>query len=217
MGHSCLERPRASLIFMKKILVATNNAGKIERYRKLLRGTDIELVTPKEMGIETVEVEENGTTLAENAELKARAYFGKTDLPILSNDAGFYIEGEGLVNAPKRIALDGKGEFSLSKEETAEALTRFWQEKAKAHGGSVDSAWVDEFVLLMPDGSVQRTQSRRKYLLTDTVHGHTHIQLPIRALYISKATGKPSSLHTAEEDDVELAPVRDALVSLLLP
>ncbi len=200
-----------------KILVATNNVAKVERYRKLLRDTDIELVTPKDLGIEPEDVEENGKTLAENAELKARAYFGKTDLPILSNDAGFYVEGEGLVQAPKRIALDGRGEYTLTQEEIAEAMMRFWQEKAKAHGGSVDAAWVDDFVLLSSDGSLRTASSRRECLLTDTVHGPVHIQLPIRALYISKMTGKPSALHTHEEDLLELKPIQDALVSLLVP
>jgi hypothetical protein len=95
-------------------------------------------------------------------------------------------------------------------------MTKFWQGIADAHGGSVDAAWVDEFVLLMPDGIMQTASSRREVLLTSTIHGDTHIQFPVRALYISKATGKPSALHTQEEDDLELMPIRDALMSLLI-
>ena len=200
-----------------KVLFATNNAGKVERYRKLLRDTGIELVTPKDLGIEPENVEENGKTLAENAELKARAYFGKTDFPILSNDAGFYVEGEGFVDAPKRISLNGRNEHTLSNEEIAEAMTKFWQGIADKYGGQVNAAWVEEFVLLMPDGSVCTAPCRREVVLTNTVHGDTHIQFPVRALYIAKATGKPSALHTPEEDDIELAPIRDALISLVVP
>lgn len=200
-----------------KILVATNNLGKVDRYRRLLRNTDIELCTPSELGIDVQEVVEDGKTLQENAERKARAYLGKTDLPILANDTGFYVEGEGFVDAPKRIALTKRGEKELTQREVAEAMRDFWKSIATKYGGRVDAAWIEEFVLLLPDGTLHTTPCRREVVLTNTVHGKTHLQLPIRALYISKTTGKPSVLHTPEEEDEELLPVRDALLALLVP
>lgn len=202
---------------MKKILVATNNAGKVERYRKLLRGVAITLVTPKDLGIEIIEVEENGKTLAENAELKARAYFGKTDLPILANDTGFFVEGEGLVEAPKRMALGKRREKELSPEEIARALLDFWKGIATKYGGQVNAAWPEAFVLVLPDGSARMVESRREVLLTDQEFGPLHLTMPLRPLYISKATDKPAIQHTEEEEDYELTPVRDALISLLIP
>jgi XTP/dITP diphosphohydrolase len=201
---------------MKKILVATNNAGKVERYRKLLRDTDIELVTPRELGIEPEDVEENGKTLAENAELKARAYFGKTHLPILANDTGFYVEGEGLVEAPKRLALGDRSEKEMNQQEIAEALLMFWKGIATKYGGEVDAAWPEAFVLVYPDGTSRMVESRREVLLTDKEFGPLHLTMPLRPLYISKMTGKPAIQHTLEEEDYELTPVRDALVSLLV-
>lgn len=200
-----------------KVLIATNNAGKVERYRKLLRDTDIELVTPKDLGIEPEDVEENGKTLAENAELKARAYFGKTDLPILANDTGFYVEGEGLVEAPKRLALGDRLEKELTQTEIAEALQEFWKSIATKYGGEVDAAWPEAFVLLYPNGSLKKVESRREILLTDKEFGPLHLTMPLRPLYISKMTGKPAIQHTLAEEDYELTPVRDALVSLLVP
>ena len=55
-----------------KLLLATNNAGKVKEYRSLLQGIPFELVTPKEMGI-LMDVEETGATYEENARLKACA------------------------------------------------------------------------------------------------------------------------------------------------
>ena len=55
-----------------KLLLATNNAGKVKEYRSLLQGIPFELVTPKEMGI-PMDVEETGATYEENARLKACA------------------------------------------------------------------------------------------------------------------------------------------------
>ncbi len=199
-----------------KVLVATNNTGKVERYRKLLRGTDIELFTPSELGIEAVEVEETGETLAENALLKARAYLGKTDLPILANDTGVWVEGEGMVTAPKRMALGNRDERGLSQEEIALALKDFWKGIAVKHGGSVDAAWPETFVLVLPDGTERLAESRREITLTDTEFGPLHLTMPLRPLYLSKTTGKPAIQHTVEEEDAELAPVREALLSLLV-
>ena len=135
---------------MKKIFLATNNAGKIERFKNLIKnaGLEIEIYIPKDFGLEKINPEENGKTLAENAEIKARAYFGKVDMPIISNDTGFYVDGEGLVEAPKRAALGIANEEHLTKEQIAESLLTFWKGIATKHGGRVDAALVEEFVLL---------------------------------------------------------------------
>lgn len=200
-----------------KVLVATNNQAKIERYRMLLRGKDIELFTPEELGIPPVDVEETGATLAENALLKARAYAGKTDLPILANDTGVWVEGEGFVNAPKRIALGDKEEKDMTREDIAAAMREFWKGIAAKHGGEVNAAFPETFALILPDGTERTIDTRREITLADKEYGTPHIQFPIRSLYISKMTGRPAVTHTQEEEDAELAPVREGLIALLLP
>lgn len=202
---------------MKKIFLATNNEGKVERFRKLLAATGVvvELYTPRDLGIEAIDVVENGKTLAENAEIKARAYFGKVSFPILANDTGFWVEGEGLVHTPKRTALGKKDEAELTQEEIAGHLVEFWKGIARKHGGKVDAAWVEEFVLLDPDGALHTAESRREVILTDTEFGEAHIQMPVRALYISKTTNKPAILHTDAEELWEMQSVINALVQVL--
>lgn len=199
-----------------RVLVATNNPAKVKRYRELLRETDVELLTPADLGISAADVVEDGAGLRENAEKKARAYEGLTDLPILANDTGFYVEGEGFVDAPKRHALGEKDEHELTQEEIAAEVLAFWKGVAARHGGKVDAAWPEVFVLVMPDGSVKVAESRREILLTDQEFAEPHPNFPLRSLYLSKSSGKPAVLHTREEEDAELAPVREALVSLLL-
>ena len=56
----------------KRLLLATNNRGKVSEYRSLLRGVPYELVTPADVGID-IEVEESGSSFEENARLKAAA------------------------------------------------------------------------------------------------------------------------------------------------
>ncbi len=197
-----------------KILLATNNQGKATRYRKLAKEIDenISLYTLKDLNIEPEDVKEDGT-LEENARRKVEAYLGKTEMPVLANDAGFYVEGIGLVKNPKRIALE-VDENSLTKEEIYEKVIVYWQNVAKSYGGEVDAAWVDAFSLALPDGTFYEKGARREIILTDKIFGKPHIQFPIRALYISKTTNKPSVHHTDEEELLEVFPIKEALASL---
>lgn len=201
----------------RKIFLATQNEGKIERYKRLLTsvGTDVEVYTPLDLNLENIDVAETGKTLTENAEIKARAYFGKVAMPILANDSGFWVAGEGFVDAPKRMALAGKKEQDLTKEEVGKILLDFWKGIAKKHGGKVDAAWIEAFVLLAPDGTLHTAESRREVILTDQEFGEPHIQMSVRALYISKITNKPAIQHTKEEEQRELQPIIDALSKLL--
>jgi len=196
-----------------KIFLATNNKAKIERFKKLINHIDasIELYSPEELSIKVIDTVENGTTLMENAELKAQAYFGKVDMPILSNDTGFYVEGDGFVDAPKRKALEGVNENDLSEEEISKRLLNFWKSVATRHGGKVDAAWVEAFVVLYPNGEIKKAESRREVVLTDKEFGTPHIHFPVRALYYSKATNKPAVLHTEEDEIIEMQPVIKAL------
>lgn len=81
-----------------QVFLATNNEGKIERYKYLLRyvASDIDVYTPADLSIPVIDVVENGKTLAENAKLKAHAYVGLVDMPIVSNDTGFMSKGRDL-------------------------------------------------------------------------------------------------------------------------
>lgn len=75
-----------------KLFYATGNESKIKNMRYRLSGYEVELVTPKDLGIH-IRVEETGATPTENARLKARAYFEQTGLPTLAADSGLYIDG----------------------------------------------------------------------------------------------------------------------------
>lgn len=200
-----------------KIFLATNNGGKIERFKKLLKlvNKDIKVFTPRDLNIPVIGIIENGKTLEENARLKANAYLGKVDMLILANDTGFYVEGDGFVDAPKRKALGDADENTLSKDEVSKKLLDFWKGVATRHGGKVDAAWVEAFVAVYPNGEIKKAESRREIVLTDQEFGVSHRQLPVRALYYSKTTNKPAIQHSKEEEILEMKPVIDALTKVL--
>ncbi|MGE4286882.1 MAG: RdgB/HAM1 family non-canonical purine NTP pyrophosphatase [Phycisphaerae bacterium] len=76
------------------ILVATTNAGKVRDFELLLAGFDITWHSLVEFdGLE--EVEENGSTFAENAAIKALGYARLTNMLTLADDSGLEIEALG--------------------------------------------------------------------------------------------------------------------------
>ncbi len=74
-----------------RLLVATNNAGKLREYRELLRDLPVDLVSPAELGL-VLEVDENGRTFADNARLKAEAFAAASGLPVLADDSGLEVD-----------------------------------------------------------------------------------------------------------------------------
>ena len=76
----------------EKVIFATGNAGKIREAGEILGELDMEVISMKEAGV-CVEPEENGTTYAENALIKARAVAALTkDAIILADDSGLEID-----------------------------------------------------------------------------------------------------------------------------
>ncbi|MCX7751096.1 MAG: non-canonical purine NTP pyrophosphatase, partial [Candidatus Bipolaricaulota bacterium] len=77
-----------------RVLVGTTNPGKLREILAILGDIPgVEWVTPREVPIP--DVEETGTTLLENALLKARAIARATGLPVLAEDSGLEVEALG--------------------------------------------------------------------------------------------------------------------------
>jgi XTP/dITP diphosphohydrolase len=78
----------------KELLIATRNAGKVHEVEALLDGLPLRLRSLAEFP-EIGEVEETGTTFAENAALKASSYAAQTRLWSLADDSGLEVEALG--------------------------------------------------------------------------------------------------------------------------
>jgi XTP/dITP diphosphohydrolase len=76
---------------MKKLLLATNNHGKVEEIRALLVHLDLQLLTPADIGLDLI-VSEDGSTYAANATLKALAFSQASGLTALADDSGLEVD-----------------------------------------------------------------------------------------------------------------------------
>ena len=77
-----------------KLLVATTNEGKLAELRNLLGPAELTLLTLKDLR-DYEEVEETGTTFAENAQLKAAGYARNAGMWSLADDSGLEVAALG--------------------------------------------------------------------------------------------------------------------------
>ncbi len=80
----------------QRIVLASNNAGKVREFNQLLSNSNFEVVPQSEFDV--TEVEETGLTFVENAILKARNAAEHTGLPAFADDSG--LEVDALDGAP---------------------------------------------------------------------------------------------------------------------
>src|SRR6476659_11171812 len=114
--------------YMNKLLIATNNQGKVKELQDLLRDTGIQLVTPAQINLD-LDMVEDGQTYAENATKKAVAFAQTSGLISLADDSG--LEVDALRGAPGLYSArygssNGK---KLSDKERRDYLVKNLQDK----------------------------------------------------------------------------------------
>ena len=134
---------------MKKIIMATNNTGKINELKKYIKG--YEIVSQNEAGIIDLDVEENGNTFEENAIIKAnsiRKYVGNSY--IIAEDSGICIDAlNGYPGVKtKRAAMD-----ELKKDVTDEQRNSFILEKMKKNNNR-KVIWQTVIALIEENGKL---------------------------------------------------------------
>ncbi len=90
------------------ILAATTNPGKIREITEILAGLEVAILTPKETNV-VLDVEEDGSSFAENAAIKARAWCAASGLPALADDSGLCVDALGGRPGVRSARFAGQG------------------------------------------------------------------------------------------------------------
>ena len=111
-----------------KFVLATRNVNKVKEMGEILGRFGVEVVSVEDLGI-TVEVEETGTTFAENAMLKAKAICEAAKLPAIADDSGLCVDalngGPGVYSARYGgEGLDDRGRYMLLLQNMRGQTTR---------------------------------------------------------------------------------------------
>ncbi len=91
---------------MQKLVIASNNPGKLQEFQMMLAPLGIEVLTQAQLGI--AEVAEPHHTFIENALAKARHVSAVCGLPALADDSGICVEALG--GAPGVLSARYAGE-----------------------------------------------------------------------------------------------------------
>ncbi len=98
---------------MSRLLIATNNRGKLAELKLIFAGLPCSIVSPTDIGLD-LEVAETGSTFEENAALKSIAFAKTSGLLSLADDSG--LEVEALNWEPGVLSARYAGEKATDKE-----------------------------------------------------------------------------------------------------
>lgn len=76
---------------MMKLVLASKNPKKLKEMQEILAHLGVEVCLQADVGVD-VDVEETGTTFAENAQLKAVAVMKASGLPAIADDSGLCVD-----------------------------------------------------------------------------------------------------------------------------
>ncbi len=103
----------------KRLVIATNNSGKLREFREMLSSFGFEVISMKEAGF-TGEIIEDGDTFEENAHIKARTVFEAVGIPTMADDSG--LEIDFLDGAPGVYSARYAGEGATDGERCQKVL-----------------------------------------------------------------------------------------------
>jgi len=102
----------------RKLVVSTGNIDKVKEIKEILKDLPIEVISKKDIGLEDLNVIEDGDTLEENSMKKAKALAEKTEYMVLADDSGLFVDilnGEPGVYSSRYAGEEGNSEKNNEK------------------------------------------------------------------------------------------------------
>ncbi len=135
-----------------KYVIATHNAHKLIELKRILEPLGIEAVTDRDLGLELPEVDETGTTFAENAYLKAASACEFTGLPAIADDSGLVVDA--LDGRPGVYSARYGGEEATDDDRNVLLLG----EMENVPKGQRSARFISAVCCVFPNGDVLRSE-----------------------------------------------------------
>lgn len=192
---------------MKKILFATGNPTKAKRFSNGLANYNIEVLSLKDMNL-TLESEENGKTAIENALIKARECFKKTNMPSMGMDDSLYLEGVPESEQPGLFVRRVNGK-SLDDRKLLEHYINL----VKKYGvdGKINCKWVYGLAVINEKGEEKTyTWEKGDFYMVDIPSSVINPGYPLNSIskynnldkYFTEVTAAELDAIKVNEDDV---------------
>ena len=167
-----------------KVLFATHNESKINRFKDELKQFNIELESLKDYKVLN-DVEENGKDVIENALAKAKGYYEQTHVMTISMDDGLYIDG-----LPKELEPGLFVRRVNGKELNYDEMIDYYSKLIHEYGGKQKARWVYGIVVYSDKGYRTYSWERGQFYLVDKPCEERNPGSPLNSLSIDKVTGK---------------------------
>ncbi|MCI9177504.1 MAG: hypothetical protein HFJ28_02765 [Clostridia bacterium] len=144
-----------------KVLFATTNPAKIEKYKNVLEENGIELITIKDLDFK-LDIEENGKDAVENAYIKAKAYYNATGITTIGMDNTLFIE-----ELPDEKQPGTHVRRIDKKELTDDEMIEYYTNLVKRYGGKLTAKWIYGMVICDNKGSKKYSWSKDHFYFVD--------------------------------------------------
>lgn len=149
---------------VQRIIFATSNEGKMKEIREILSDLKMEILSLKDVGID-IDIEENGTTFEENAQIKVNAIKEMVDCIVLADDSG--LEVDYLNKEPGIYSARYMGEntsYTIKNNKILELLQGVPKDKRTAR-------FVCAIAAALPGGKVLTTRGTIEGIIGDKIEG----------------------------------------------
>lgn len=178
-----------------KILFATGNTTKAQRFSKGLSERGIEVVTLKDLDLE-IDIDENGKDVVENALIKARAYSKVVDIPVFAMDDSLYLENVPEEKQPG-LFVRRVGGKRLNDEEMLEHYRSLVREYGT--DGKLTCRWVYGLAVINHGVESTYTWSKEDFYMVDVPSDKVEEGYPLNTISVNKKLNKYFTDMTAED------------------
>ena len=161
-----------------KVLFATTNPAKVNKYKQALENKGIELITIKDLEI-NLPINENGKNAIENAYIKAKTYYEATKIPTIGMDNNLFIENLPEEKQPGTYVrrINGK---ELNDDEMIEHYTKL----VKENGKKLMAKWVYGMVVCSDKGTAEFSWNKEHFYFVDTPSENRNPGYPLDSISI---------------------------------
>jgi putative acetyltransferase len=174
---------------LMKILYGTTNDGKLEAMKTAVKGLDVELIGLNEAERRIPSIQESGSTLLDNAEIKARTYYEAFHIPVFSCDSGLYFDEVKEEDQPG-VHVRRVQDKELSDDEMIE----YYGALAKKYGGKITGRYRNAIYLILDENhhysSMDLSIATEPFILVEKPHSKRVKGFPLDSLSIDIESGK---------------------------
>lgn len=165
-----------------KVLIATKNKGKIEKYSSMLQSLGVNFITLNDIDLE-IEINEDGKNTTENAIIKAKAYHEAIEMPVLTDDSGLMIDKLPKEKQPGVFVRRYNG-----KELSDEEIIELYSKEIENVGGESTGAFIISIAIIDKNGNIHTKETKHNRLFISRPDINRVPGYPLSSLIFDKET-----------------------------